>query len=239
MDSTNTPVRRRRSEKGARTRERIFQSALARFRHAGFAETSLRSIAADAGVTPALCYRYFDSKDALVAELYGRLLDEWHERAQALPRGTWIQRALWLTRLAIEVLEPYRTLLRALLPPMLEGHPTASPLHNPASRRRGEPMFLRAVAEADDAPSDPRALGDAAFLAQLALLFFWAVDRSRGQRATHALLGALEAGAPVLRLALRTPLVGARILSLGASVRLGLAGEPTDPEAPAVEAPAS
>ncbi|MBK8178658.1 MAG: TetR/AcrR family transcriptional regulator [Planctomycetes bacterium] len=225
MEIDSPQPRRRRSEKGARTRERIFQTALRRFQADGFHSASLRAIAEEAGVTPALCYRYFESKDALVGEVYGRLLDQWVERSRAMPAGTWTARTLWLTRMSMEVLGPYRPLLGALLMPMLQGHPTVSPLHNRDSREKGAPQFLRAVVEAEDAPRHAEELADAAYLAQLAILFFWAVDRSRDQRATQALLAAVEGASPLIGIGLKLPFVGPKLLAIGRSVRLGLMGE--------------
>ncbi len=230
MSDQPVPPRSRRSTKGAATRERIFATAIRQFQAEGYRMASLRSIAEEAGITPALLYRYFENKDALVAEVYGRLLDEWVERSQAMPAGAWMERTMWLTRLAMEVLAPYRLLLRALLVPMLDGHPTISPLHNEDSRNKGRPQFLRAVKQAKDAPKDATEIADAAYLGQLGLLFFWAVDRSRDQRATRALLKALEGASPLISLGLKMPFVRPRILAIGKSVRLGLEGD-VEPEA--------
>jgi AcrR family transcriptional regulator len=231
MDTEKPHPRRRRSTKGAQTRERIFAAALERFSNDGFETASMRAIAQDAGVAVGLAYRYFPSKDALVAELYGRLLDEWAERARAMPKGKWIERSLWLTRLSLEVLAPHRLLLRALLGPMLAGDPTASPLHNPASRAKGEPEFLRAVRDASDAPRNALELGAAAHLGQLAILFFWTVDRSPGLRATRGLLAALEGLAPLVAFGLKTPILRTRLLALAEMVRDGLAGDDRDARA--------
>ena len=73
-------------------------------------------------------------------------------------------------------------------------------------------------------------IADAAYLGQLGLLFFWAVDRSRDQRATRALLKALEGASPLISLGLKMPFVRPRILAIGKSVRLGLEGD-VEPEA--------
>lgn len=229
MSPEDRPRRRRRSTKGTDTRQRIYAAALDRFRRDGFERATMRAIAADAGVTPGLAYRYFDSKQALVAELYGRSLEAWVARADSMPPGRWTDRTLWLTRTAMEVLEPHRLLLRALLGPMLAGDPVASPLHNPSSLEHGPPLFLRAIAQAEDAPKDAAALADAAHLGQLALLFFWAVDRSPGQRATRSLLAALEGLGPFLALGLKTPFVRPRLLALAGHVRDGLLGDEPPP----------
>jgi AcrR family transcriptional regulator len=210
--------------KGDLTRERLFQAALSRFRDAGYEGASMRTIAADADVTPALLYRYFDSKDALVAELYGRRLAAWGQRAEAIPRGTWATRTAWLTRLALEVLAEDRELLRALAPAMLAGDPLVSPLLNAESVRVSQAAFRRAVEGAKNAPPAVKleATAELAYLAHLALLLFWTMDRSEGQRATRSVLQYGEQLAPLVELGLRTPIVGRSMLALVRAVTLGL-----------------
>jgi AcrR family transcriptional regulator len=208
--------------KGQRTREHLFATAIGRFQEDGFEAATLRGIARDAGVTPALLYRYFDSKEALVAELYGRLLEQWSAESTELPAGTWLQRTLWLTRLSMRVLGPHRRVLRALLGSMLDGDPVASPLRNPTSVRLARPRFEDAVRGASDAPPDAEAVAEAAYLGHLALLFFWVVDLSPGQRATERLFREVEALAPWLAMGLKLPFARPRLLALAATAREGL-----------------
>lgn len=54
---------------GADTREAIVAAARTHFAERGYDGTSLRGIARDAGVDPALVHHYFDGKDALLAEV--------------------------------------------------------------------------------------------------------------------------------------------------------------------------
>jgi AcrR family transcriptional regulator len=54
--------------KSGRTRASILASARRLFAKSGYDGTSVRDIAADAGIDPALVIRYFGSKDALFAE---------------------------------------------------------------------------------------------------------------------------------------------------------------------------
>ena len=61
-----TPSFRPRS--ASRTRAEILAAARARFGAAGFERTTMRAVAADAGVDPALVMRYFGNKEALFAE---------------------------------------------------------------------------------------------------------------------------------------------------------------------------
>lgn len=210
--------------KGERTRQRLFQAAVARFQADGYQQASMRQIADDAGVTPGLLYRYFASKEAIVGELYGRALEAWCSRAEELPRGTWIDRALWLTQLALEVLAPYRDLLRVLAGSMIEGDPTTSPIHNEASQRASRGVFTRAVAGAIDAPRDTQSHVDLAYVGHLGVILFWVMDQSPKQVATTRLMEQAEAMAPWVRLGLKMPLVGPRLRALGPTVMQGLRG---------------
>lgn len=56
-------------------RELILQAAKRVFERDGLDKTSLRAIAREAGYTPAALYFYFDSKEAIYAELLGASLD--------------------------------------------------------------------------------------------------------------------------------------------------------------------
>jgi AcrR family transcriptional regulator len=60
-----TSVGRSREE----TRARLLEAAATRFRESGFDATTVRDIAADAGVDPALINRYFGSKAGLFTEI--------------------------------------------------------------------------------------------------------------------------------------------------------------------------
>ena len=67
------------------TRERIMQSARERFSREGFERTTIRAVAADAAIDPALVMRYFGSKEGLFAaasEIDLELPD-----LRAVPRG--------------------------------------------------------------------------------------------------------------------------------------------------------
>lgn len=212
--------------KGADTRQRLFETAIASFRERGFAEASMREIARDAGVTAASLYRYFDSKEAIAAELYGSLLAQWEERSRDMPRGTWAKRTEWLTRVSFEILAPYRDLLRVLASSMLQGDPVVSPVRNPESRRVALPAFDRAVREATDAPGRQRIaqVAELARLTHLGCILFWVMDESEGQERTEELLRQAAALAPLVKLALKTPGVGGQLLTVVATIMRGLEG---------------
>ena len=57
------------------TRDEIVAAAAARFAGAGYDATSLRQVAADAGVDPALVRRFFGSKERLLSDVASALID--------------------------------------------------------------------------------------------------------------------------------------------------------------------
>jgi AcrR family transcriptional regulator len=64
--STASRSPRGRRPGGADTRGAILSAARESFAHKGFAGTTIRAVAADAGVDPALVHHYFGSKDDLL-----------------------------------------------------------------------------------------------------------------------------------------------------------------------------
>jgi AcrR family transcriptional regulator len=64
--TTRTP----RGPRGEETRDRILAAALALFRRRGYAQTTMREIAAEAEVALGGAYHYFPSKEALVLAYY-------------------------------------------------------------------------------------------------------------------------------------------------------------------------
>lgn len=73
---------------GAATKERIGRTALRLFVEKGLAETTIRDIAAGAGVAEGTMYRHYTSKEALAADLYGRNLAAFAGELVALCRLT-------------------------------------------------------------------------------------------------------------------------------------------------------
>ncbi|MFT3836778.1 MAG: TetR/AcrR family transcriptional regulator [Myxococcaceae bacterium] len=212
------------STKGERTRERLFQAAISEFSAKGFEGASMREIARRAEVSPGLLYRYFDAKEDVVRELYARLSAQWAERGKALPAGTWTQRAIWLTRNSLEVLQGHRDVLRSMLGTILSGLDELNPPDNAYSRAHVQPLFAQAVQGAVDAPAEAGELAHALYLGHLMLLLFWLVDRTPKQRATQELLASVELSAPLIGGALAMPMVRAGLDQFTATVRKGLLG---------------
>jgi AcrR family transcriptional regulator len=180
------------TSKGERTRERILEAALGLFAGKGYEATTMRDIAAAAGCSLGLAYRYFDRKEALVLALYARLARELEEAARELPRGTLGERFERAMRLKLELVRPYREAFGALFGAALTPHSGVAVLGPQTAdvRERVGRVFALVVAGATDAPR-PRHAPDLArvlYVAHLGLLLFWLHDRTPGERATDELL---------------------------------------------------
>ena len=80
-----TPARRRAD--GEATRARILRASLALFRSKGIDATTVREIAAEAGVSLGLAYYYFPSKEAIVSAYFEEQQTAHERRARAAFAG--------------------------------------------------------------------------------------------------------------------------------------------------------
>jgi AcrR family transcriptional regulator len=78
------------------SRERILRSALTLFARHGFANTSVRMIAEEAGVSQGLPYNYFDGKQALLRAIFERSMEEVQEDLTAASGAASPERSLAL-----------------------------------------------------------------------------------------------------------------------------------------------
>lgn len=65
-----------KTPKGEETRRRVHEAAMALFREKGFDATTMRDVAASAGMSLGAAYHYFPSKEALVMAYYTSIQDE-------------------------------------------------------------------------------------------------------------------------------------------------------------------
>ncbi len=225
-DRATPPVRGRGrprgpTAQGIQTRERLYQTAIGLIATRGWQETTLRDVAAEAGVSVGLLYRYFPSKRAVVLALYDELSAQYAERAASLPAGRWRHRFIHALKASIEVLLPHRASLASLVA-VLVGDPNEG-LFAPStafSRLRVQDVFVQSVTNASDAPRGQfaPALGRLLYLAHLAILLWWLLDKSPSQRATTALVTLLERALPLIAASLRVPGVPGLLVAADALV---------------------
>ena len=217
----------------AETRAALYRTAVDLFARQGFESTTLRQIAQRAGVSPALLYRYFPSKRAVVLALYDSLSLEFARRTAELPRGRWRARFLFALRTSLDVLAPHRSALVALVPILVGGDESLFAPATAFSRERVQRAFVEAATGAIDAPRGPlaRALGRVLYLVHLALILWWLLDRTEGQSATAALVAVTGRALPPFALALRLPLVRSLVRELDWAAQRALFGQADEVQA--------
>jgi len=179
-------------EKGDRTRDVLLDCALASFRTKGFDATTMRDIAAAAGVSLGSTYYYFASKEALVAAYYKEMQDA-HDAAlgSSLPGISTLGdrlRLIWTTKLAL--IEEDRGFLGALFRFTGEpGHPL-SVLSQATSdvRDRSIRMYRVAVEGFVDVPARVEQLANGLWFAHLGLILHALNDTTPGLARTRALV---------------------------------------------------
>ena len=177
--------------KSEATRARILAAALRVFRERGFPESTMREIAAAAGVAVGAAYYYFDSKDALVMAFYE---DSQTQIIPALDRilaqsRTLEQRLRGIIEHKFDVLRaPIGRSWRALSAHIDPSHPALA-LRTPHTAPSAIATSASSLAIHDSGvhlppsilPYLPRLL----WLYQMGLMLYWVYDRSPRQAHTH------------------------------------------------------
>lgn len=206
----------RPSGKAEKTRSRILNTALDLFRRQGFDQTTMREIAAEAGVSLGNAYYYFDSKEALVMAFYERASGEmWPRIEQALATAKDLEERLAaVLSVKFEYFAPNRGFLGALFRHAADPRNPLSPFSEQtrAIRERDWQYFGKAFEGArmempkDLTPHLPKLL----WLYQMGLILFWIYDPSSNQRRTRLLreksLKLLVSGLKLARFPLLRPL---------------------------------
>jgi AcrR family transcriptional regulator len=175
------------------TRQKILEAALELFRERGFAEATMREIAARAGVATGLAYYYFKSKDAIVLAFYQQARDDLATELEAAHKsGRAADRIRALIEAKFNYFKPNRRFLGALMAHAADAASPLSPFAEPSREIRAFDLahFQRALTETGTrVPSDlaPH-IAKILWFYQMGLLLFWIYDRSPQQRRSKALL---------------------------------------------------
>ncbi len=190
-------------------RRRLYEAAIALIGERGYEGATLREVAERIGASPALLYRYFPGKRAVVLALYDELSEAFAREAVAMPEGRWRERFVFALELSLRILGPHRVSLRALTPTMVgDAEEGVFAERTSFSRLRVQGVFAAAVGGATDGPKKEvsDALGHLLYLGHLGVILWWLLDRSPEQRATRGLIDLIRQILPTLALALRLPL---------------------------------
>ena len=185
--------------KAEETRERILDAALRLFRERGFDETTMRDIAAEAGVATGAAYYYFRSKEELVMAFYERTAEEARELLpgvleESKELGDRIRAVITMK---IDQFADHRRLLVALVRIGIDPAHPLSPFGEQTAPMRDESIAAFAAAIESSKPAVPADLKEdlprLLWLYMMGIILFWMFDASPSQRKTTKLLdGTLE-----------------------------------------------
>ncbi|WP_067174019.1 TetR family transcriptional regulator [Microtetraspora niveoalba] len=177
-----------------KTRERIVATALRLFEERGFEATTMRAIAAEAGVSVGNAYYYFSSKEQLIQAYYDRAQRE-HETAcrELLAVETaFAARLGGVLRAWVRVSEPYHQFAAKFFKHAAEPSNPLSPFSAESTPARESSIAIyRDVVEgsADRMDSDLRAeLPELLWLLSMGVVLFWVHDTSPGCARTYRLI---------------------------------------------------
>lgn len=212
--------------KSAQTKALVLATALGMFRAKGYAKTTMRAIAAEAGVSLGSTYYYYASKDELVLELYRESVTEQRTAAtSALADASGLaERIKAAMHAGIDALTPYHLFGSAFIGSALPPQSPLNPFGEPSREVRELAVgIFSEVVEGVKVPQLLRPqLPELLWLAYMGVVLFWVYDRSEDQRRTRTLI---DGAAPLIaklvgfsRLPVVKPLV-AEALALKARVQ--------------------
>jgi len=186
----------KRTPKGELARQRILKSALHLFGSSGYEETTMREIAAEAGYSPGLTYRYFASKEELVLVLYQNLAEELDEYTRDLPPASLPARFHMAVAKQLALMIPHREALGALFGTALNPRSQVGVFSENTLdiRRQSRSIYLRIIQGAKDAPKESQCqdLATVLYGAHLAMVLFWLIDQSNKSWRTRLFLAFLR-----------------------------------------------
>jgi len=182
-----------------RTDLHLLHVALELFAERGYSDTSMRDIAARAGVSPGLAYKWHPSKEALSMALYARIAERFAACAPDLPAGSVAVRFKAAMRVKLDLITPHRSSLRALVSRALDPTDRLGVLgpRTGAVRARNSGVFSLVVEGARDRPSDRK---EAARLARLlygthlATILVWTQDTEPENPRANGVIDFVETG---------------------------------------------
>ncbi|WP_327088653.1 TetR family transcriptional regulator [Nonomuraea sp. NBC_01738] len=176
------------------TREVIVETALRLFRERGFDATTMRAIAAEAGVSVGNAYYYFSGKEALIQAYYDRAQEE-HERAcreLLATERSFAGRLRGVLGEWVRVSEPYHEFAVKFFKHAAEPTNPLSPFSPQSSPAREASIGIyREVVEGsrDRMDSDLREeLPELLWLLSMGMVLFWVHDTSPGCERTYRLI---------------------------------------------------
>ena len=189
-----TPVKLRPTPRAEDTRRKIYDAALELFREKGFEQTTMRDIAARAGVALGGAYYYFSSKESIVLAFYQEMQESSHQEILTAMEGkkTLKERLQYVLEKRLQLLAPNRNFCDALFRHAPNSADPLSPFSDQTRPIRERAIeHLRIALEGSDlkVPADLKPqLPLLLWLYQMGIILFWLYDSSPNQERTAKLL---------------------------------------------------
>lgn len=186
MAATKTP-------KSEQTRSLILNTAMRLFEERGYDQTTMRAIAQEAGVSVGNAYYYFSAKEQLVQGFYDRLAAEHAEAALAAMEGVseLADRIRLVLTAWLDVAEPYHAFAAQFFRNAADPSSPLSPFSAESADARAAVIHLhRTVLSGSNLRYDAeiaRIMPELLWLHHLALVLYWAHDRTPGAERTRRL----------------------------------------------------
>ncbi|CAL9444095.1 hypothetical protein SUDANB70_02315 [Streptomyces sp. enrichment culture] len=175
------------------TRALILQTALRLFRERGYDRTTMRAVAAEAGVSVGNAYYYFQGKEHLVQGFYDRVAAE-HRVAvrEILAREDRLEeRFAGVLGAWLDIAAPYHEFAVQFFKNAADPDSPLSPFSPESRTAREEAIDVHRAVLAGSRTRVPAELRDVLpelmWLAQLGLCLYWIFDRTEGRERSHRL----------------------------------------------------
>jgi AcrR family transcriptional regulator len=186
-----------RTPKAEQTRRTIVDAAMKLFRTAGYDKTTMRSIAAQAGVSVGNAYYYFGSKEHLVQAFYDQLQEEHEAAALAVleREARFDQRLLGVLNAWLDVAEPHHEFAGQFFKNAADPNSPLSPFSEESAPARDASIaiFRRVVDGSNAKPVEALRgeLPELLWLLEMGVVLFWVYDASPHQQRTRTLVAGI------------------------------------------------
>lgn len=180
--------------RGEQTKQLILTTALRLFREKGYAETTMRSIAREAGVAVGNAYYYFPSKEHLIQQFYLDTGAEHRTAAAPMLAGStdFAERLRGVLHAGIDTMAAYHSFAATFFKTAAEPTSPLSPFSAESSPARDQMIALfNEVLAGSDAKVDPQLrpdLPELLWLGYMGVILYWVHDRSSDQHKTRLLI---------------------------------------------------
>ncbi|WP_206788754.1 TetR/AcrR family transcriptional regulator [Amycolatopsis sp. MtRt-6] len=187
--------------KSEETRSLIVTTAMRLFTENGYDRTTMRAIAAEAGVSVGNAYYYFSSKEQLIQGFYDEIARQHLAAAGPLlaERAGFADRLKAVLLCWLDVAEPYHRFGTQFFVNAADPESPLSPFSDDSSAAREASIgLMREVVEGSDVKLDPELreqLPELLWLYQMGVVLFWVHDRSAGTKRSRMLV---ERSVPLL-----------------------------------------